>query len=441
MHKRWYRPAVVTGLAAAALLGLGVALGPHEERRAASESTEAAGPAAVSPTRDLTAYVARTSAHLKRLPGDWQAWAQLGLAHLELARITSDPAYHVDAEKALRRSLAVEPGDNAAALTGLGALAAARHEFTTALAYARRAVAADPYSADAFGVLTDACTELGRYPEATGAVQRMLELRPDTGSYARASYLFELHGNRARAVELMRQALAVAATPGDTTFALTHLGELAYTGGDLDTAATYFEKGLARAPGQPALLAARARVAAARGDLPAAISALRTATATLPTVDHLAALSDTLTAAGDETGAARTDDLVRVSTRLAGGSSTTTDIDLVLFHADRGEAAPAVTQARKLLAARPSIAVESAYAWALHAAGRDSEALAHADRGLRLGTRDARAHYQRGMIRLAVGDRTGARADLTAALAINPHFSLRYAPRARAALDGLKGTA
>jgi tetratricopeptide (TPR) repeat protein len=435
---------LVTALAGAALLGAGVALGPlrGDERPA---RTAAAAPAA--PRSELDAYVARTTAHLARVPGDWQGWAGLGRAHVELARITYDPGHQTSAESALRRSLAVRPSDNAAALTGLGALAAARHDFTGALGFARLAVAADDFSADAYGVLTDALVELGRYEEATDAVQRMLDLRPDTGSYARASYVFELHGNLSRAGELMQRALDVAGTPADAAFALRHLGELAFNAGDLDTAAARCTEGLARLPGDPALLADRARVRAARGDLPGAVTDLRTATAVVPGVDHLMALSDTLTAAGDPAGANRTDDLIRVSTELTGSTTAATDIDVVLFHADRAfagtgaqarrDAAAAVDQGRKVLAARPAVTVETAYAWALHAAGRDREALVHADAGLRLGTRDARSHFYRGTIRRALGDEAGARQDLAEALRINPHFSLRYGPVARAALNEL----
>ena len=429
---------VVTAAAALALLGAGVALAP---RHGDGENASSPSVVARSATHDLNAYVARTTTHLAAVPGDWQAWAQLGLAQIQLARITYDPAHYRAAETALRRSRTVRPTGNAAALTGLGALAAARHDFRAALGFARRAVADDDYSADAYGVLTDAYVELGRHREATAAVQRMLDLRPDTGSFGRASYIFELRGDLTRANALMRQALNVADTTDDRTFALTHLGELAFNAGDLDTAAARFAEGLRRRPGQPALLAARARVSAARGDLPAALVDLRAATATLPTVDHLVALSDTLTAAGQPAEAARTDELIRISTRLPGATPAATDIDLVLFAADRGDGRSAVRQGRALLAARPSLAVETAYSWALHQAGRDREALRHADRGLRLGTRDAKAHYYRAMIRLALRDRAGARADLTRALRINPYFSIRYGARARTALTGLGGAA
>jgi tetratricopeptide (TPR) repeat protein len=437
MTRRWGRLALVGAVAAVALLGLGIVLGPARHHHAGAPA--AAAPA--SPTQELDAYVRRTTTHLAQVPGDWHSWAALGMAHVQLARIGFDPAHYPQAEAALDRSLAEEPTGNAAALTGLGALAAARHQFSAALGYARRAVAADGYSADAYGVLTDAYVELGRYPEARAAVQHMLDLRPDTGSFGRASYLFELAGDIPRATELMQRALDLAADPGDTTFALQHLGELALSQGDLAGAATRFADGLARQPGQPALLADRAKIEAARGDLPSALADLRDATATLPTVDHLVTLSDTLTASGDRAGAQRADDLVRVSDRLAssGGdptASAATDIDLVLFYADHHDP-EALRKGRALFAVRPSVSVEVAYAWALHAAGRDREALGHVNRGLRLHTRDAKAYYYRGTIRMALGDRAGARQDLEQALRINPYFSLRYEPAARAALARL----
>jgi tetratricopeptide (TPR) repeat protein len=362
------------------------------------------------------------------------------MAHVQIARITADPSHYALAETALQRSLTIHPDRNAAALTGLGALAGARHDFATALRYARQAVDADEWSADAYGVLTDALVELGRYPEATDAVQRMLDLRPDSGSFGRASYLFELNGNLPRARELMQRALDVAAGPDETTFARQHLGDLAFATGDLAGADAHYAQGLLHRPGQPALLTSRAKVAAARGDLPAAIADLRAATATLPTVEHLMMLSDALTATGDHTGAEQADELVRVSDRLATSASATTDIDLVMFYADRGPAGEAVQRGRSLLAARPSVSVETAYAWALHRAGRHREALRHANRGLRLHTRDARSFYYRGTIRQALGDKAGARADLTRALTLNPHFSLRHSPDARATLARLKGT-
>jgi Flp pilus assembly protein TadD len=76
-------------------------------------------------------------------------------------------------------------------------------------------------------------------------------------------------------------------------------------------------------------------------------------------------------------------------------------------------------------------------AWALHTNGRDAEALEYADRAAALGWRNAAFGYHRGMILAALGRSAEAEAQLTDALAINPHFSPLHAPRARAALDQL----
>jgi Flp pilus assembly protein TadD len=77
--------------------------------------------------------------------------------------------------------------------------------------------------------------------------------------------------------------------------------------------------------------------------------------------------------------------------------------------------------------------------WALRAAGRPEQALRHADQALELGTRSALMHYHRGMILAELGRRTAARVELATALRINPHFSVRHAPVARATLASLGG--
>jgi Flp pilus assembly protein TadD len=85
--------------------------------------------------------------------------------------------------------------------------------------------------------------------------------------------------------------------------------------------------------------------------------------------------------------------------------------------------------------------VADAMAWALHANGRDREALRYADRALALGTRNALFLFHRGMIRTALGDARGARTDLAAALALNPNFSIRWASTASATLRALETAA
>jgi tetratricopeptide (TPR) repeat protein len=422
---------LVSGLVVTLTVGGGLALRHTPAPRAVSV------PVSQSPDADLAAFTTKTRQRLDRVPGDWTAWAALGMGYVQLARVSADPAHYGQAEAALQRSLALQPAQrNAAALTGQAALAAARHKFRAAVHEAQSAVRVDPYSADAWGALADGLIELGRYSEGIDAVQKMVDLRPDTGSYARASYTYELRGQLPRARELMNLALQAAAGPAETSFALQHLSELAFAAGDLDDAYARANDGLARYPGHPPLLAARARAEAARGDTTTAITDLRTAIAKLPQAGYAVLLGDLQAAAGDA-AAADSYALVTAARQLAIAQSNPPDIDVILYEADHGEATTALADARALYATRPSNPVADALAWALHSAGQDTEALRYANQALHLGSRDALTLYHRAMIHLALADRDAARADLTAALAANPHFSTRHADQAAATLRTL----
>ena len=72
------------------------------------------------------------------LPGR-QAFASLGLAYVQQARVTADPSYYPKAQGVLERSLGLERSDNFAAMVGMAALAAARHDFAGALRWGEQA--------------------------------------------------------------------------------------------------------------------------------------------------------------------------------------------------------------------------------------------------------------------------------------------------------------
>jgi tetratricopeptide (TPR) repeat protein len=73
-------------------------------------------------------------------------------------------------------------------------------------------------------------------------------------------------------------------------------------------------------------------------------------------------------------------------------------------------------------------------AWALYRNGRCTEARTYSVRALRLGTRDALKLFHRGMIERCLGRPAEARTFFARALAVNPYFSLRWAPVALEAL-------
>ena len=386
----------------------------------------------------VTDPIAVAQSRLQQLPNDWKTWAELGLVYVQQARTTGDQADYLHAAVALDRSLAIRRKDNAIALTGLGALAAAGHDFQAALRHGRAALAIDPYRAAALGVVADALTELGRYDEAFATVQQMVDLKPDAASYARASYTWELRGDVGRATDAMRRALDAAPDPADGAFARLHLGQLAFETGDLDTAATHFTEGLRLLPGHPPLRAGLARVRAARGDTAGAVAEFHALLTAALNPTYAVELGDLLTATGrPEEGA---QEYARARKAWAGTAKTgqPPEPDLVLFAADHGEPA-ALDAARRLYARQPGIIGADAMGWALRAAGRPAEALRYADQALKLGTRSALMHYHRGMILADLGKREAARAELETALRLNPHFSVSHAPVARATLASLGG--
>ncbi|XXZ47432.1 tetratricopeptide repeat protein (plasmid) [Streptomyces cavourensis] len=379
-------------------------------------TTSSPPPAHGQPVGAPIGSIESLQARVTRLPKDAGGWAALGMAYVQQARTTADPATYDRAEKALRTSLSVQREDNTDAEIAMGALAAARHDFPTALQWARKATASGPYSSSAYGVLADAYTQLGRYDEADATVQKMADLRPDAASLARASYAFELKGDTERARALMDRSLAAAATGDERAFAHNVLATLDLQDANPRAALTRTQTALRAAPGDSALLETRARAHLALGDTAKALADYRAAIAIAPLPHYLLGLGELEQSLGNRARAEECYELLRAQDRIREAAGDPADTDAILFEADHGDPNRALTMAEQTLRTRPFVAVHDAYAWALHQAGRDTEALAQADKALAHGTRSALFHYHRAAIHHALGSTEAARRDLTEAL-------------------------
>jgi tetratricopeptide (TPR) repeat protein len=431
---RWLRRATVGGgvvAMAASLFVVSAALGAPAQPTAAPS----AAPAPV--TDPLIRAIDGLQAHLKRSPSSHAGWSDLGMAYVQQARLTADPSYYPKAEGAFARSLAIRPMDNANALIGQATLAAARHDFSRALSVVDRALALNDYSATAYGVKTDALTELGRYDDAAQAVQRMLDLRPGLDSLARASYQRELRGDVIGARELLQRASEDASSPADQAFALYYLGELAWNNGDATAARRQYDEALTADPSYLAAQAGQAKALAAT-DPTAALAVYREIVQQQPQPAYLIELGELLEATGQRKSALEQYDVVRAATQLFTADGANVDLELALFEADHGTPSKALRYATSAHVARPaSILVQDAYGWALHKAGREAEALEQAQAAVRLGTRLPSLRYHLGVIEAAVGDKAAARRDLRIALSLNPSFNPLQAKAARALLRSL----
>jgi len=265
----------------------------------------------------------------------------------------------------------------------------------------------------------------------------MLDLQPGVPAFTRASYAWELRGQLRPARLALRRALDLASRPSDVAFCRFYLGELAWNTGHPGAANAHFVRGLAADPSYVPLLAGRAKVAAATGRTGLALRRYERVVQRLPLPAHLIAYSDLLRALGREQQARQQDAVVRATRTLFEAQGVDVDLELAVFDADRGRAAAALRAARATWERQPSIEAADAYAWALHAVGRDRLALRFAVEAARLGTRSAVFSYHRGMIEKALGERAAARRSLRRALHLNPYFSALHAPRAEAALAAL----
>ena len=421
-------------VAALAALGLGLALFSVSGLLARPQGEVApASVGSASPPSSLAALQDR----LRRLPNDWTAWSALGSAYLDEAVATGDPVFYDKAEGALQRSLEIHPKENAAALTGQAALAASRHDFSTALKLARTSQRLNPYSPANQGVLVDALVELGRYEQAQVELQRMVDVKPSVAAFTRVSYFRELHGDTAGARGALERAQALAFRPTDQAFIARYLGELAFSIGDLPAALEYVEQGLQATPENASLLATRAKVRVAAGDTDGGLQDYAESTALVPLSTTIADYAAALRAAGRTGEADQQDALARTTYQLLRDNGSNVDLELALYEADRGNGTAAVAAAQREHRRRVTIHTEDALGWALHAAGRDKAALKHARAAERLSTTNASFAYHRGMIEHSLGMKSAARKSLQRALRINQHFSPVGSAKARHTLQEL----
>jgi tetratricopeptide (TPR) repeat protein len=376
---------------------------------------------------------------IERSASSPDGYNMLAAAYMQKARETGDFGFNAKAEEALDRAFKLAP-DDYDALKLRAKLLLTYHRFSEALEVSRRAQSINPRDHDVYGALTDALVELGDYPRAVEAAQRMIDLRPDTASYSRVSYLRALHGDTKGAIDAMRLAADSASpqNPESAAWCRVHLGDELANAGKQAEAEREYDHALFLFPDYHAALAAKARARLAAGDTDGAISFYRRAIERVPLPDYPAALGDLYAKLGRAEEAGREYELVEFVERTGAQGGTYTR-QLAMFWADHDTRLDdALEVARRERAARKDIYSSDLLAWCLYKKGQYADAKASMDEALRLGTRDPRLLYHAGMIAHALGDRRGGAKYLQQALSINPSFDVLQAVVARRTL-GARG--
>jgi tetratricopeptide (TPR) repeat protein len=415
---------VAAGLTATALF-LGGAL--HGSPQASS------APVARPPAADDTAtQIAKLQNELRASRDDVRSLDALGLAYQQRARETGDPTYYTKSDEVLRRALRLAPRD-LIATNGLGSLALSRHRFREALVLGRRARAISPTTARNYGVIGDALVELGRYHEGFQAFDTMSWLRPDVSSYARVGHARLLLGDLPGARSALRAALEASLGQGETeAWTRVQLSKAAFSVGLIAPALAQANAAVRAFPGYAPAYDALAWAEYGRGHLQAAIAAEQEAVNRIPLPQYVAMLGDLQRADGRPAQARRQYALIGVIERLLVANGVEIDLETALFDVDHGIRLPAsLALARRAQRERPSIDGDDVLAWALERAGHCGEALRYSRRALRLGTLDALKFFHRGEIERCLGNQAAARSWNRWALALNPRFSVLWAPAAR----------
>ncbi len=420
-------------LVAASLMGSSCGISAGADAVATGAIPIAAAPSANS-SDPIDRKIADALAQLGATPDSAKIHLLLASLYIRKARSTGDFSLNAIAEQAVSKALALAP-DDASALKLQASLHLTYHRFDQALAAGEALQKGHPDDAFVYGVLADANAELGYYAAAVKSAHQMIDLKPNTASYARVAHLRSLYGDKKGAIEMFTLA-ARTADPDDKeaqSWCLTQLADEHWKYGEYTDAERVYDEALRVLPGYYLAQIGKGRVRASLNDLQPASEILLVATTRIPNVEATIILGNVYQKMGDLERAKQQYDLAELIETKLGVSND--QKRMALLWADQGtrlEDALEITTRESSL--KKDILTRDAYAWSLYKKGLYPEAHTAILEALQLKTNDARTLYHAGMIENALGNKAEAKRELALALKLNPAFDLIQADVARKSL-------
>ncbi len=402
----------------------------------AASNVEEVKPATV--TNEADAGINAAQKIIEKTPDAAQGYNLLAIAYIKKARETGDFSLNSKAETAIKKALEIEPA-NPVGNKLHASLLLTFHRFTEALEAGKKLQKDYPTDSFIYGVLTDANLELGNYKEAVEAAQKMVDLKPNSVSYARVAHLRSFYGDTEGAIEMYKLA-ARTTDPQDKeaqSWCLVQLGDEYWKYGKFAEAEKVYDEALSNFPNYYMALAAKGKVRAAQNDFDGAIQILTDANNRIPNVETAILLGDIYTKQGNAEKAKEQYDLVEVIEQKIGVGNDQKRLALLWAdHDNKLDEALAITKRESN--ERKDIFTADALAWTLYKKGQFAEAKTAITAAMNLKSNDARILYHAGMIEKSLGNSKEAKKLLEQALKLNPAFDLLQAENARKALQELK---
>ena len=370
--------------------------------------------------------------------------AALAGVYLKMARATGEGGWFLLAEQAAQRSIADLPFNNTGALLVLARIAEARHDFPTALRFAKQ-VGFDNEDAIALAVTSHLAT--GKVSEASAAAETLVNKLPNLGSLTLRALVREAQGRDAEVLRDFREAM-VAEEPGEvggSARARSLLGRFYARRGQFVQAKALFLEALRLVPRYPLALIYLADLETRQGNYREAegyyskVSAYSGGAATVfdRTVDRGMARVKELQ--GDAIESRRLRDKAEAGLRqeqASGGFGHRRDLAGLLLEKGRSQdVAEALTLMQQEVKIRRDALTLDTLAWALSSAGEWEKADRVMAEILRSGIRDAGMFYRASAIARTLGKDAESRAYLQKAKEIDPSFDVRSAKALGLATD------
>jgi tetratricopeptide (TPR) repeat protein len=345
--------------------------------------------------------------------GSTSGLERLGWTFVKKARLTFDASYYNLAEQCAE-CMEASGAEGADALLLRAHALQSLHRFNEAEAVAQKLVTTRERPFD-YGVLGDVFVDQGKVREGAAAYQKMIDLRPDLQSYARAAHVRWLTGDLNGAIKLMTLAITGSSSNDAeaAAWAYTRLSLYQLQQGATKQALESCSAALTLQPDYAPAMLAQGRILLAMQRPAEAVVALQHAARLNPLPEYQWTLADTLTLTGDRERAKQ------VESQISERGAAEDPRAFSLYLATRNEnVEQAVQLAQQELTNRGDVLTHDALGWALAVAGRNAEAQLHARQALSEGTIDARLFLHAGIIAALNNDATQAKRYLHKAFVI-----------------------